>query len=121
MRLQVGKAHLDPLPLIARSQERLRLRFAASDIAGSLIDVAHDPARRHVWTAPLFQRALTAAEHGCEVSDRMIAVDPATRRQRLACRTDVDVPPAVKSELRPRTGGTCGRPACSCPPRECAG
>src|SRR5262245_24336446 len=38
MRLQVVKAHLGPLSLIARSQERLRRRLAASDIAGSLID-----------------------------------------------------------------------------------
>src|SRR5512136_810738 len=35
MRLQVGKAHLDPLPLIARFQEGLRLHLAASDVAAA--------------------------------------------------------------------------------------
>jgi len=102
MRLQMRKTHLDPLPLITRSQERLCFHFTASDIAGSFIDVAHDPARRRVGAAPLFQGALTAAEHGCEVADCMIAVNPATRRQCLACRTDIDVALAVESELRPR-------------------
>jgi hypothetical protein len=51
MRLQVRKVHLDSLPLIARFQERLCLHFAASDVAGILIDVAHDPALRCVGAA----------------------------------------------------------------------
>src|SRR5512136_963629 len=102
MRLQVGKAHLDPLPLIARFQEGLRLHLAASDVAGRLVDVPHNPARGHVRTASLLQRALPAARHGCEVSDRMVAVDPATGRQRRACRADVEVAPAVELELGPR-------------------
>ena len=60
MGFQVRKAHLDPLPLITRFQERLGLHFTASDVAGRLVDVPHNPARRHVWTAPLFEWAFTA-------------------------------------------------------------
>src|SRR5262245_9868344 len=102
MRLQMRKAHLDPLPLIARFQERLRLHLAASDVAGRLVDIPHNPARGHVWTASLLQWTLPAARHGCEVADRMVAVDPATGRQRSAYRADVDVAPAVELELGPR-------------------
>lgn len=101
MRFQMRKAHLDPLPLIARFQERLRLHLATSEIAGRLVDVPHDPARGHVWTASLLQRALPAARHGCEVSDRMVAVDPTAGRQHRACRADVEVAPAVELELGP--------------------
>src|SRR5512144_2997027 len=53
MRLQVGKAHLDPLPLIARFQEGLRLHLAASDVARRLVDAPHNPARGHVRTESL--------------------------------------------------------------------
>jgi hypothetical protein len=87
MRLQVGEAHLDPLPLIARFQERLCLHFAASDVAGSLINVAHDPARRRVGAAPLFHGALTAAEHGCEVADCMIGREPLGAEVKASSRT----------------------------------
>jgi hypothetical protein len=80
MRLRVHEPHLDPLPLNTRSQECLCLPCTASDVVRSLIDVA---ACRRVWAAPWRQRAFTATGHGCEVSDRMIAVDPPTRRQRL--------------------------------------
>src|SRR5262249_44906831 len=102
MRLQMRKAHLDPLPLIARFQERLRLHLAASDVAGCLVDVPYNPARGHIRTASLLQRAFPAARHGCEVADRMVAVDPPTGRQRSACRADVDVAPVVELELGPR-------------------
>src|SRR5262249_53489400 len=98
MRLQVRKAHLDPLSLIARFQERLRLHLAASDVAGCLVDIPRNPARGRVGAASLLQRAFPAARHGCEVADRMVAVDPPTGRQRSACRADVDVAPVVKLE-----------------------
>jgi hypothetical protein len=60
MRLQMCKAHLDPLPLIARFQERLRLHLAASDVPGVLVDIAHNPTRGHIWTAFWFEHARTA-------------------------------------------------------------
>src|SRR6266545_1004869 len=102
MRLQMRKAHLDSLPLITRFEECLRLHLAASDVAGSLVDVPHDPARWHVWTASLLQRAIPAARHGCKVADRMIAMDPTARCQRFARWTNVNVASAVELELRSR-------------------
>src|SRR5215831_2340344 len=74
MRLEVRKAHLDPLPLITRFQECLRLHFATSDVAGRLVHVPHNAARGHVRTASLLQRARPAARHRCEVTDPMVAV-----------------------------------------------
>src|SRR5580704_16683617 len=101
MGLQMGEAHFDPFPLIARFQECLGLHFATRDVAGTLVDVAYNPARRPVRTALLFQLALPAAGYRREVPDRVIIVDPATRRQGLARRTGVDVPPTVEFELGP--------------------
>src|SRR6516225_8287597 len=100
--LQMRKAHLDPLPLIARSQKRFRLHLAASYVASRLVDIAHNPARGHVRATLLLQGTLAAAGDGCEVADRMIAVNPAIRCQRLARRTNVDIPPAIEPEVGPR-------------------
>src|SRR5580692_5974496 len=61
MSFQVGKAHLDPFPFLARFQERLSLHFSASNVAGSLVHVAHDPARGHATLR--LERALTATRH----------------------------------------------------------
>src|SRR6516165_3555324 len=100
--LQMRKAHLDPLPLIARSQKRFRLHLAASYVASRLVDIAHNPARGHVRATLLLQGTLAAAGDGCEIADRMIAVNPATRCQRLASWTNVDIPPAIEPEVGPR-------------------
>jgi hypothetical protein len=43
MGLQMRKAHLDPLPLIARFQECFRFHLSASNVAGSLVDGTHNP------------------------------------------------------------------------------
>ena len=96
------KAHLDTHSLIARSQEGFRLHLATSNVASGLVDVADNAARRHVRAAPLFHMAFTAARHRCDVTDRVITVNSVGRRQRLAGRTDVDIPSTVEPELGPR-------------------
>jgi hypothetical protein len=88
--------------LIARSRERFRLHLAAGYVASRLVDIAHNPARGHVRAALLLQGTLAAAGDGCEVADRMIAVNSAARCQRLAGRTNVDIPPAIGPEVGPR-------------------
>jgi hypothetical protein len=62
MGLEVGETHLDFLSLIARSEERLRLHLAACYVAGVLIHIAHDPARKHVRAASRFEYARPTVE-----------------------------------------------------------
>ena len=53
--LQVGKAHLDLLALVARFIELGRTDEGTSVIAGIFVEVARDLARRRVWTASWFE------------------------------------------------------------------
>jgi hypothetical protein len=66
--LQMRKAHLDPLPLIARYQKSFRLRLATSYVASRLVDIPHDPTRGHVRATLLLQRALAATRSGGQLS-----------------------------------------------------
>jgi len=50
--LQVGKAHLDPLPLVTRPGEGLCLHLASSHITGIFVKIARDLARRIPSAAP---------------------------------------------------------------------
>jgi hypothetical protein len=50
------KAHLDPLPLVTRSGERLCLHLPASHIAGIFVQIARNLARRVSGAAPRSQR-----------------------------------------------------------------
>ena len=53
--LEVGKAHLDLLALVARFIELGRTDEGTSVIAGIFVEVARDLARRRVWTASWFE------------------------------------------------------------------
>jgi hypothetical protein len=55
MGLEVRKAHLDLLALVARLVELRRTRQGARVIAGILVKVACDLARWRVWTALRFE------------------------------------------------------------------
>ena len=62
MGLEMGEAHLNLLSLIARFEERLRRHLATYQVAGVLINITHDPTRKHVRAAPRFERATTTVE-----------------------------------------------------------
>jgi hypothetical protein len=62
--LQVRKAHLDLLALVARFVELGSTHQGACMIAGILVEVARDLARGRVWTASRFERFSTASVKG---------------------------------------------------------
>src|SRR5262249_10589187 len=53
----MSKQHLDGFAMAARSFESLGLGQGTSNVASILIHIAHDPARRHIWTAFWFEHA----------------------------------------------------------------
>ena len=54
---QVREAHLDAFPLVSRLDERRRSHQPACHVAGILVEVARDLARRLLGAAPHLQRA----------------------------------------------------------------
>ncbi len=101
MGLQVRKAHLNPLSLVAGSQEGLGLHLGARHVASILVEIANDPARWHVWAALGLQCASPAVEYGGEVAEAVVGVHPATGRHRLPGWTHIDVPLLVEGEIEP--------------------
>jgi hypothetical protein len=81
--LQMRKAHLDLLALVARFIELRRTREGAGMIAGVLVEVACDLAHGRVWTAPRFEWACAAVELGCMVAHRVVVAHVARGLEQL--------------------------------------
>ena len=64
MNLQVSKAHLDALALVARLEKGLRPHQPACHITGILVNIAGDLSCRHIWTALHLERTTIAVELG---------------------------------------------------------
>jgi len=102
MGLEMGEPHLNALALIARFEKRLRFHLSSSHVTSVLIDIAHDPARRHVRAATRLERTGPAVQHRCDVADCVIGTDMPSGDQLLSCRADIDIPLAVELKLGPR-------------------
>src|SRR5262249_31824857 len=75
-----------------------------SAIASVLVDIAHNPARGHLWTAFWFEHARTAVRQRCLVPDRVIRADVACGREHLARWAQINVPFWIKPEVLSREG-----------------
>src|SRR4051812_23770116 len=99
MNLQVGKAHLDALALVARLEEGLRLHEASRQVAGILVDVTGDLSCGHVGTALHLERADIAIELGSAIAQRVAVVNGSGGVQHLVARTDVDASSLVPAKV----------------------
>ena len=97
--LEVGKTHLDPLPLIAGLLELWCAHECPRLVAGRFVHVARHLAPGHVWAALRLQGAGIAIELARPVEDRAAVVHPAGRPQRLAVRASVLVLLLVEREV----------------------
>jgi hypothetical protein len=102
--LQVRKAHLDPLPLIAGLLQLRCAHESARVITGLFVHVARDCALGHVWAALRLQGARAAIELARPVAERAAVVHPAGRPQRFAIRASVFVLLLVEGEVAAREG-----------------
>src|SRR5258707_327536 len=97
--LQVCKAHLDLLALVARSFKLWRTCEGPRMIAGILVDVACDLARGRVWTALRFEGTCAALALQSAVAHLVITAHVASGLEQLVRGTDVDVTLAIKPEV----------------------
>ena len=102
--LQMRKAHLDPLPLIAGLLDLRRAHECARMVTGFFVHVAWHFALRYVWAALRLQDAGTAIELARPVEDRAAVMHPTSRPQRLAVRAPVLGLLLVESEVAAREG-----------------
>src|SRR5215831_8352583 len=98
----MSKQHFDRLAIAARSLESLGFRQGASNVASVLVDIVHNPARGHLWTAFWFEHARTAVRQRCLVPDRVIRADVACGREHLARWAQINVPFWIKPEVLSR-------------------
>jgi hypothetical protein len=99
MGLQMCKAHLDPLPLVTRPGERLRLHLPASYVAGILVKIARDPARLVPGAAPRPQKTDIAVSFRGAVEQRAPVVHRAAGAELLPVGADVVATPLVPDEV----------------------
>jgi hypothetical protein len=104
MGLEVSKPHLDLLSLVARSVEPRGADQCAGKIAGVLVDVSTDLAKRHLRTALRFEWACIAIALGRKVAQCVVIADIARRREQLAGRADIDVALSVEREVAASSG-----------------
>ena len=100
----MGEQHLNPLSFAARLFERFGLGQRAGNVARLFVDAARDRAERRLWAALYLERA--ALTVGCtgEITKRLAIDHRAGRRQKLACRADIDVALFVEGEVFPTEG-----------------
>jgi len=60
--LQVGKAHLNALALVARFEKGFRPHEPSRNVTGIFMDIARDLSRRHLGTALHLERTDIAVE-----------------------------------------------------------
>ena len=88
--------------MAARSLESLGLGQGTSNVASSLVHIAHDPARGHVRTAFWLERARTAVRQRCVVTNPVIRADMPGGGHHFAGRADINVPFSVVPKVFPR-------------------
>ncbi len=104
MVLEVSKPYLDFLPLVGRSVELRGADQCAGEVAGILVDVSRDLAKRHLRTALRFKLASIATALGRKVAQHVVVADIACRREQLAGRADLGIALAVECEVAAREG-----------------
>ena len=102
MGLQVRKAHLDFLALVARFDEAGRPHQRACLVAGIFMDVTGDFPEGHVRSALRLDWARAAVTGAREVKDRSAVMDPACGGKQFACGADVNIAFLVEGEVAPR-------------------
>src|ERR1700730_1826557 len=102
MGLQVRKAHLDFLALVARFDEAGRPHQRACLVAGIFMDVTGDFPEGHVRSALRLDWARAAVTGAREVKDRSAVMDPARGGKQFACGADVNIAFLVECEVVPR-------------------
>ncbi len=102
--LGLTKEPFDLLALGAGELIGLGLHQRLGVLAGFLIDIALDPARRRGGTASRFQGAALTIELAGAVIKRLAVMNPAGRLQGLAAGTDIEITLLVIAEVRPREG-----------------
>ncbi len=100
----MGEQHLNPLSFAARLFECFGLGQGAGNVARLFVDAARGRAERRFWAALHLERA--ASTVGCtgEITKRLAIDHRAGRRQKLACRADIDVALFVEGEVFPTEG-----------------
>jgi hypothetical protein len=98
---QVRKQHLDTFAIALGLLESLGLGQGTSNVAGTLVHIAHDPTRGHVRTAFWFERARAAVRQGRLVTNRVIRTNMAGGRQRFSSRAYINVLFLVEPEVLP--------------------
>ncbi len=95
----MGEQHLNPLSFAARLFECFGLGQGAGNVARLFVDAARGRAERRLWAALHLERA--ASTVGCtgEITKRLAIDHRAGRRQKLACRADIDVALFVEGEV----------------------
>jgi hypothetical protein len=97
--LEVRKAHLDLLALVARFVELGSTHQGACIIAGFLVDVTSDLARGRVWTALRLEWTCGAVAFRRTVAHNVVAARVARGLEQLVRGTDVDVTLAIEPEV----------------------
>ena len=100
----MGEQHLNPLSFAAGLFERFGLGQSAGNVARLFVDAARDRAERRLWTALYLKRAVTTVGCAGEITKRLAIDHRAGRRQKLACRADIDVALFVEGEVFPTEG-----------------
>ena len=102
--LGLAKEPLDLLAFTGGRSVSLGLHQGTGRVAGLLVRVARDPARRRVGTASRLQWADLAIERAGEVAVGLVGMQPAGGLQGLAAGADIAVVRFVIVEVAPREG-----------------
>src|SRR5271166_31844 len=103
MGLQVRKAHLDFLALVARFDEAGRPHQRPCLVAGIFMDVTGDFPEGHVRSALRLDWARAAVTSAREVKDGSAVMDPTCGGKQFACGANVDIAFLVEGEVAPGT------------------
>jgi hypothetical protein len=95
------------LALAPRLLEALSANERSGDVAGMLMDIARDLARRLFWAALRFERAYIAVKLTGAIQKRLALVHGAARPEPLSARAVVDVAGRIISKVAARR---CRRP-----------
>ena len=97
--LQVGKAHLNALALVARFEKGFRPHEPSRNVTGIFMDIAGDLSRRHLGTALHLERTDIAVELGGAIAKHGAFMHGAGGVQQLVIRADVNAAPSVPSKV----------------------
>ena len=107
--LQVRKAHFNLLALVTGFGELRRCHQRTGVIAGLLVQIACDLARRRLPTTLRLEGAKLAVALERTVAQNMVGTDAASGRKQLSRGTDIDVALIVELEVGAREGAVLSR------------